>query len=161
MREQRVYISMHSRGEEGSRVVVFNRSYLENGIFKQSNFFTVHQKQYAFESYTYFNHNMCGFLLMIFQRSVVLLSDLACILRFRQHIGDTVWRHTLITWHFRVVLSYKSVLVMVSWRYDVENIFSINLRIFSNQHWRPNGGFIHCDVLYAIEFVRIPYKPII
>ena len=48
--EQRVYISMHSRGEEGSRVVVFNRSYLENRIFKQSHLFTVQQKHNTLSS---------------------------------------------------------------------------------------------------------------
>ena len=42
---------MHSRGEEGSRVVVFNRSYLENGIFKQSHLFTVHQKHDTLSSH--------------------------------------------------------------------------------------------------------------
>ena len=42
-----MYISMHSRGEEGSRVVVFNRSYLEIGNFKQF-FLMIFQSRWYF-----------------------------------------------------------------------------------------------------------------
>ena len=58
---------------------MFNRSYLEIGILKQSHFFTVHQKHNTRSSHI----NMLtithpDLFVMIFQRSVVLLSDSPC-----------------------------------------------------------------------------------
>ena len=107
---------------EVSRAVVWNRSYLEIGIFKQSHFFTVHQKHNTLSSHKYLNYNTSAFLVMIFQRSVVLLSDSPCItkhtlclLRALQHLKQ-YWTIFLLIPNFQI-LKFE-LLLMKIWAKD-------------------------------------------
>ena len=79
-------------------MVVFNRSYLEIEIFKQSHFFTVHQKHHTLSSHiNILTMIHPDFFLMISQMLVVLLSDLPCIMATKKTVKNEEDNHAMIT----------------------------------------------------------------